>query len=137
MGNRAGGDGPAVRLPPQGSSRGGERADPRLRRGAPRSPRDGDHDDRRGSVGRSLLPDPGRRQPGLPDPERGGGAAHEGPVADATPGRGGGADGGGIRAERAAPHYPPRPRGRPPRPRRSPPSRSPRGPPPRVLALQT
>src|SRR5438094_741159 len=107
VGDRAGINGPAVRLPSEGSRGGRERANSRVCGGAPRSPRDGNHDYRRGRAGRSLLPVAGRRQPRLPDPQRAGGAAHQGPVADAAPGRGGRADRGGSGPERATQYHSP------------------------------
>src|SRR5437773_340840 len=107
VGDRAGSNGPAVRLPSEGSRGGRERANTRVCGGAPRSPRDGNHDYRGGRTGRSLLPVAGRRQPRLTGPQRAGGAAHQGPVADAAPGRGGRADRGGSGPERATQYHSP------------------------------
>src|SRR6266705_3204153 len=50
--------------------------------------RDHDHD-RRGGAGRPLLPVAGGRQPRLLDSPGPGRPAHQGPVPDAAPGRGG------------------------------------------------
>ena len=60
-----------------------------------------------GVLGDYGLPRAGRRQPRLPRARRRGAADHEGPVADAAADRGGRADRGGGRAERAAQHHPP------------------------------
>ena len=99
--------GPALRLPDEGSGRGGQPADPPVRHDHPEVRGMGTTLTAAGVFGGDALPDPDRRQPRLPDPPGASHPDHQGPVADAAPGRRRRADRGRGGGERAAQHHPP------------------------------